>query len=243
MCEARRGDSVTFLRKIVAENVIRKMFLFPKWTNKIRPLVGAAAVILPVYVTLLLWYGASPRTLAVGYAPEQPVPYSHALHVGKLGLDCRYCHFTVEKTAFAALPPTHVCANCHAPGKTSSILPDSPKLLPIRESFNTGLPMQWVKIHDLPQYVYFNHSAHLNAGVSCVSCHGRVDKMEQVHQAEKLSMSWCLDCHRNPDPNLRPKEFITKLGWVPNENPAQLGARLRKEKDINPGTDCSTCHR
>ena len=200
---------------------------------------------MPVYGVLLLWYGGSPRTTAVGYAPVQPVPYSHALHAGKLGLDCRYCHFTVEE-AFAALPPTQICANCHAPsgtGKTAAILPESPKLLPIRESFTSGLPVQWIKVHDLPQYVYFNHSSHVNAGVSCVSCHGRVDKMEVVQQVETLAMGWCLDCHRHPEPYLQQQEFVTKLDWIPNEEPAQLGARLRKEHNINPSTDCYTCHR
>ncbi len=192
----------------------------------------------PVYVALLVWYGASPLTLAVGYAPTQPVPYSHALHVGKLGLDCRYCHTSVEKAAFAAVPPTQTCMNCHA-----NVLPDSPKLLPVRESFNSGMPVQWTKVHNLANYVYFNHSAHLNAGVGCVTCHGRVDRMETITQVSKLSMGWCLDCHRHPEPNLRPKDKVTQMDWVPSEDPEVLGARLRKENHINPSADCYTCHR
>jgi len=213
-------------------------FVFPKWTNTVRPAVGALLILAPIYLVLLLWYGASPQTLAVGYAPQQPVQYSHALHAGTLGVDCRYCHTTVEQAAFAALPPTQTCMNCHV-----TILPNSPRLAPVRESYQTGLPLKWVKVHDLPQYVYFNHAAHLNAGVGCVSCHGRVDQEEVVAQVEPLSMGWCLECHRQPEPYLRPKEFVTRLGWVPSEDPAQLGARLRKENNINPQTDCSTCHR
>jgi len=213
-------------------------FVFPKWTNTVRPAVGALLIAAPIYLILLIWYGASPQALAVGYAPVQPVQYSHALHAGTLGLDCRYCHTTVEQAAFAALPPTQTCMNCHV-----TILPNSPRLAPVRESYQTGLPLQWVKVHDLPQYVYFNHAAHLNAGVSCVSCHGRVDREEVVAQTAPLSMGWCLECHRQPEPYLRPKELVTNLGWVPSEDPLKLGARLRKENNINPQTDCSTCHR
>ncbi|HEY3321898.1 MAG TPA: cytochrome c3 family protein [Planctomycetota bacterium] len=213
-------------------------FAFPKWTNTIRPAVGGVLLIAPVYVVLLVWYGASPKTTAVGYAPVQPVPYSHALHVGKLGLDCRYCHTTVENNAFAALPATQFCMNCHA-----SVLPESPKLLPMREAFAAGMPVKWIKVHDLPQYVYFNHGSHVQAGVGCVSCHGRIDRMDTVAQVQTLSMSWCLDCHRNPEPNLRPTDQVTNMGWIAPEDPVQLGTRLRKEKNINPRTDCSTCHR
>jgi len=121
----------------------------------------------------------------VGYQPVQPVPYSHALHVGQLGIDCRYCHNTVEVAAQAAIPPTQTCMNCHA-----KIRAQSPKLLPVRESYATGMPVHWMRVHDLPDFVYFNHSAHVRRGVSCVECHGRVDKMEVVYQQEPLSMGW-----------------------------------------------------
>jgi menaquinone reductase, multiheme cytochrome c subunit len=213
-------------------------FLFPRWTNTVRPLVLAGLAVAPIYATLLIWYGASPRTTAVGYAPPQPVPYSHPTHVNKLGIDCRYCHTTVETAEFAALPPTQTCMNCHL-----AILPESPRLLPIRVSYQTGMPVKWTKVHDLPHYVYFNHAAHFNAGVSCVSCHGRVDRMETVGQVETLAMGWCIECHRHPEPYLRPKEFVTKLGWMPSEDPVQLGTRIRNDQHINPRTDCSTCHR
>ena len=128
--------------------------------------------------------------------------------------------------------------NCH-----KSVHPESPKLLPIRVSYASGKPVPWIKVHDLADYSYFNHSAHVNAGVGCVSCHGRVDRMEVVSQQEKLTMSWCLDCHRNPEPHLRPRDEVTNMAWLPDEDPAVLGARLREAHDINPSTDCTTCHR
>jgi hypothetical protein len=213
-------------------------FSFPAWIDRIRPLVGGALIVVPLYGVAILYYGGSPQTINVGFAPVQPVPYSHALHAGDLGIDCRYCHTTVEKAAHAALPPTKVCMNCH-----TQIAADSPKLLPVRESNASGDPVHWVRVHDLPEYVYFDHSAHVTRGVSCVSCHGRVDRMERVSQVATLSMGWCLDCHRNPDPHLRPPELVTRLDWKPNEDPLVLGKRIRTEKNIHPSTDCSTCHR
>ena len=128
--------------------------------------------------------------------------------------------------------------NCH-----SLVRKDSEKLLLLNESYTTGLPIPWVRVHDLPDYVYFDHSAHVNRGVGCVSCHGRVDKMEVVYQAERLSMGWCLECHREPEKHLRPKDQITSMDWIPEEDQESLGRRLRKEYEINPSTDCSTCHR
>ncbi|HEX5045121.1 MAG TPA: cytochrome c3 family protein [Candidatus Polarisedimenticolaceae bacterium] len=192
----------------------------------------------PLYLIVLLYYGGNPRTTDVGYMPTQPVPYSHALHVGQLGIDCRYCHNTVEVGAQASIPPTQTCMNCHA-----KIRSQSPKLLPVRESYATGLPVRWTRVHDLPDFVFFNHSAHVRRGVSCVECHGRVDKMEVVYQQEPLSMGWCLDCHRDPDPRLRPVEHVTELDWTPDGDRRTLGSRLRAENAINPSTDCSTCHR
>lgn len=219
----------------------RVPFTFPKWTNALRPLVLAGATIVPIYAVLLVAYGASPQTIDVGYTPAQPVEYSHALHAGDLGIDCRYCHNTVEAAAKAAIPPTQTCMNCHAKIRNASL-----KMLPVTESYATGKPIPWVRVHDLPQYVYFNHSAHVRRGVGCVSCHGRVDTMEKVAQVEPLSMSWCLDCHRNPGPNLRPLEAVTQMRWVPPEDSAVLGERLRKEYNIREArllTDCSLCHR
>lgn len=218
-------------------------FQFPRWSNVLLPAIVVAVAGGGLYMGVLIPFGASPATTDVGYAPIQPVPYSHALHVGKLGIDCAYCHTTVDDAAFAAVPPTQTCMNCH-----TSILPDSPQLQPVWESFNTGRPIEWVKVHDLPDYAYFNHAAHINKGVSCVECHGRVDKMEVVYQSETLSMSWCIDCHRDPGPSLRPREFVTELDWVPPtgaEREAQI-EQLLAEYQIKPPsllTDCSTCHR
>ncbi|MCA9751530.1 MAG: cytochrome C [Gemmatimonadetes bacterium] len=174
----------------------------------------------------------------IGYQPEQPVPYSHALHAGELGLDCRYCHNTVERSAFASIPPTQTCMNCH-----TAIWPESEKLLPVRESYSTGMPVEWVRVHDLPDFVYFNHSAHVTRGIGCVTCHGRVDQMETVYQNAPLSMAWCLDCHRAPEKNLRPVSEVTNMTWVAPKDPKAYGAELAAAFDINPPQDCSTCHR
>src|SRR5688572_20639828 len=170
------------------------LFVFPRWANKTVPLVCTLVGIAPLYLIGLVWYGGSPKTYAVGFQPEQPVPYSHALHAGEMGIDCRYCHNTVEQASHAAIPPTETCMNCHARVKTAS-----PKLEPVRQSWETGMPVEWNKVHDLPDYVYFNHSAHVTRGIGCVSCHGRIDEMEIVFQHEELSMGWCLDCHRAPE--------------------------------------------
>ena len=188
----------------------------------------------------LIWYGASPKTTDVGFEPKQPVPYSHALHAGELGIDCRYCHTTVEKAAMAAIPPVETCMNCHARVRTKS-----PKLEPIRNGFATGEAVVWKKVHDLPDYVYFNHSAHVTRGVGCVTCHGRIDQMPEVYQFAPLSMGWCLDCHRAPYKNLRPPEEVTNMTWTqPNgEDPVEYGKKLAEKNNLHPPTDCSTCHR
>ena len=211
---------------------------FPIWIDKVRPLAGALLVVAPLYLVGVVYYGGSPETTDVGYQPRQPLPFSHQLHAGELGIDCRYCHNTVEVAANAAVPPSATCMNCHA-----TITPDSDKLLPLFESVASGDPVRWVRVHDLPDYVYFDHSAHVSRGVGCVSCHGRVDKMDVVYQAKTLSMGWCLQCHRTPEPHLRPPEYITDLDWIPIEDPQALGERIRENNNINPSTDCSTCHR
>jgi hypothetical protein len=224
-----------------------RRFLFPRWSNLLLPALVVGAIGGPAYLGLLVPLALSPTTLNVGYRPEQPVDYSHQLHVSELGIDCRYCHSTVEEAAFAAIPPTSTCMNCH-----QAIRSDSAKLLPVRESYETGEPIPWVKVHDLPDYAYFNHSVHVKAGVSCVECHGRVDKMDEqgVYTVENLSMSWCLECHRNPEPHLRPREFVTQLDWTPPGGMSQLEfarqENLMEKHDIPSRerlTDCSTCHR
>jgi len=209
---------------------------FPKWTNKIPLLLGLLGPLVPVVAVGAVWYYGSPEYTDVGYAPKQPVPYSHALHVGKLGLDCRYCHVSVEVSPVANIPPTQTCLNCHEIVKR-----DSELLAPIRESMTSGKPMRWVRVHNLPDYAYFNHSAHVHAGVGCVSCHGNVDQMEVVTQAKPLSMGWCLDCHRNPAPNLRPPAEVTNMEWIPPRDHAEWAAKAAA--DLAPPEDCSGCHR
>ena len=203
-----------------------------------KPLVGIGAVASVLYLLAILYYGGSPHTWRVGYSPEQPVAFSHALHAGELGMDCRYCHTTVENAAFAAIPPSATCMNCH-----KNIAPESRKLLQVRETFASGDAVPWIKVHNLPDYVYFDHSAHVTRGVSCVTCHGRVDQMEQVYHAKPLTMAWCLECHRDPDPHLRPPEFVTDLDWVPEKDAVETGRSVREELNINPPVSCSTCHR
>jgi len=173
--------------------------IFPPWTDHLVKLLGMGAAFSGIYVVFLITFGLSPWMIAVGYMPKQPIPYSHAVHVGELGMDCRYCHTSVEHAAFAAIPPTQTCMSCHGKVHLTSEL-----LEPAREAYATGEPIEWIKVHDLPGYVYFNHSAHVARGVSCVSCHGRVDRMEEVWQEEPLSMGWCLNCHRSPEEAIRP---------------------------------------
>jgi len=211
------------------------MFHFPSWTLTVRDTAGLLAVGGLLYVVVIVTFGFSPKTTDVGYQPTQPVPFSHAVHAGELGIDCRYCHNTVEKAGHAAIPPTATCMNCH-----SMIHTESEKLELVRESYESGDAIPWVRVHDLPDYAYFNHAAHLAAGVGCSSCHGRIDRMEVVHQDQPLSMGWCLDCHRNPEPHIRPQSEITNMDW---ELDAELGAQLLAERNIEPKQNCSTCHR
>lgn len=224
-------------------------FQFPPWLNRLVYAAGPLAGLGLLFAAGLWAYGTAPRTINVGYAPAQPVPYSHALHVGQLKMDCRYCHTTVDQAAHAAIPPTSTCGNCHSGTNpdgsvnTTAVHATSRRLLPVRESLATGQPVLWEKVHDLADFVYFNHSAHVNRGVGCVSCHGRVDKMDVVHQVQSLAMSWCLDCHRHPEPHLRPADKITDMEWQPDEDPEHVGAKLRQQYNIHPSTNCSTCHR
>jgi hypothetical protein len=173
-----------------------------------------------------------------GDAREQPVPFSHAHHVGSMGIDCRYCHTSVDNSDWAVIPPTKTCMNCH-----SQIWINSSTLEPVRESFRTNQSIKWTKVYDLPDYVYFNHSIHVKKGVGCETCHGRVDQMPLMYQNPSLQMRWCLDCHRNPEKNLRPRDQITTMGYVPSEPQEQLGARLVKEYHVQKLDTCWTCHR
>ncbi len=186
-----------------------------------------------VFVTL----DRSSYATGQGVTIKQPVPFSHDHHTAGLGIDCRYCHTSVEVEAAAGIPPTATCMSCH-----KLIWNDSEMLAPIRASLATGEPIRWTRIHDLPDFVYFNHSIHVAKGVSCASCHGRVDQMPLIHQAESLHMEWCLDCHRNPERFLRPPDEVFNMAWE-TDDPETVGARLAAVNRIQPRIDCSTCHR
>jgi len=209
---------------------------FPRGANYLPLVVALGAPVVGASLVGAVWYFGSPRFTDVGYRPRQPVPYSHALHAGKLGLDCRYCHASVESARVANLPPTKVCMNCH-----QTVKRDSPLLEPVRQSMATGRPIRWVRVHNLPDYSYFDHGAHVRAGVGCVSCHGPIQTMEVVAQAEPLSMGWCLDCHRNPARRLRPVQEVTNMDWSPPRDYAVWAAEAASR--VRPPVDCSGCHR
>jgi hypothetical protein len=195
-----------------------------------------------IIVVLVAWAGAmivrSPYETMQEVPREQPVAFSHEHHVGGLGIDCRYCHTTVETSAFANIPPTKVCMNCH-----SQMWAVSPELEPVRESYRTGRSIAWTRVHDLPEFVYFNHSIHVNKGVGCSSCHGRVDKMPLMWQASSLTMEWCLDCHRHPERQVRPRDKVFDMAYTPPRDQIALGKQLMKQYHIQSLTSCSTCHR
>ena len=212
--------------------------IFPSWTNKLPLLLLCAVIFLGTGVIGFFYYYASPKFTDVGHRPVQPVEYSHKLHAGDLGIDCRYCHVSVETSAVANVPPTRTCMNCH-----TLVKPDTEKMLKVRESWQTGKPIEWVRVHKIGEYAYFNHSIHINRGVSCISCHGNIAEMEKVTQAEPLSMSWCLDCHRNPGPNLRPVDQVTNMYWEKPENQDEFAKKVIDEKHISPPVNCAGCHR
>lgn len=172
---------------------------------------------------------------------EQPIQFSHAHHVGGMGIDCRYCHTSVEESAFANIPPTKTCLNCH-----SQIWNTAPILEPVRASLRDNKPLHWIRVHDLPDFVYFNHAIHVRKGMGCATCHGPVDKMPLVYQQATLQMSWCLDCHRNPARYIRPREHVFNMSWRPPSDDPDMGARLVKQykiASVEQLTSCSTCHR
>jgi hypothetical protein len=212
--------------------------IFPKSTDKYVRIAAGIVGLLVVGGTALAVYIGHPEVIMTGYTPVQPVPYSHKLHAGDLGMDCYYCHYTVGRSAYAAVPATETCMNCHV-----RVKPQSPRLAKVRESYETGKPIEWVRVHALPDYVFFNHKAHITAGVSCVSCHGRVDQMIEVKQVEPLNMAFCLDCHRNPARHIRPFEQVTNLGWTPDRDPEEIGREIIQAKGIDPPQNCSGCHR
>ncbi|MEQ1869785.1 MAG: cytochrome c3 family protein [Vicinamibacterales bacterium] len=169
---------------------------------------------------------------------EQPIQFSHERHVAGNGIDCRYCHTSVEESRFAGIPPTKTCMNCH-----SQIFADSPFLEPVRASFRNNTPLEWTRVHDLPDFAFFDHSIHVNKGVGCTTCHGQVDKMPLMYQENSLQMEWCINCHRNPEQYVRPKDAVFRVDYVPPSDQAELGKRLVAEYQIQKLTSCSTCHR
>jgi formate-dependent nitrite reductase cytochrome c552 subunit len=220
---------------------------FPKWTNHLPRNLIIGAVLVGTGVVLGSNYYFTPKYSRVGYEPAQPVQFSHNIHAGQLGMDCRYCHNGVEKSLYSNIPATSTCMNCH-----NQVLKDDPRLAPVRESAATGMPIKWVQIHKLPDYAYFNHSVHVNRGVSCVECHGRVDKMDEVYHAQPFSMSFCLECHRDPQAKVRPLDKITDLGWNPanSNDPKKIAEERRKigtdkveHWKVQSLQNCSTCHR
>jgi hypothetical protein len=180
----------------------------------------------------------SPYITREGTPVGQPVPFSHKHHVRDDGIDCRYCHTSVEKSAFAGIPPTKTCMNCH-----TMIWPDAPMLAPIRRSFETDQSIQWIRVNYLPQFVYFDHSIHIHKGVGCTTCHGPVGDMPLTWQNATLQMRWCVDCHRQPEQYLRPREAVFRVDWKPPSDQIAQGRKLMQEYDVKPLIDCYTCHR
>ena len=200
-------------------------------------------------VTLVLLALGIPTTIAivqrsslvtgVGVVQAQPVFFSHKHHVADDGIDCRYCHTSVEESPFAGMPSIEICMNCHR-----QIWNESPMLEPIRKSYRTGAPIEWKRVHDLPDFVYFDHSIHVAKGVGCETCHGRVDQMPLLWRVNTLQMNWCLECHRHPERYVRPRDRVFTMGWrPPDDDQVALGSRLVQAYRIQSKTDCSTCHR
>jgi len=180
----------------------------------------------------------APYSTQVDVPREQPVPFSHKHHVAGLGIDCRYCHTSVEESAFAGIPPTKTCMGCH-----SLVWEDAPLLEPVRESYRTDLPIEWTRVHDLPDYTYFNHSIHLVKGIGCTTCHGQVDEMPLMWKANTLDMGWCLECHRNPEAFVRPREEVFSVDWDPASLTTDERRALVAEYEIESLDNCSVCHR
>jgi hypothetical protein len=216
--------------------------IFPRNANLVARLSIFGVVLLVVELLLITnVYLRSNYFRQINVAVEQPVPFSHQLHNGVLGVDCRYCHVSVAQSYFANIPATETCMTCH-----SQVATNSPALAPVRESYATGEPIQWVQVHDLPDFVYFNHSIHVNKGVGCSTCHGQVNSMPVVWQTQSFYMGWCLNCHRNPEEYLRPRDQVYNMEYVPDGDQLQIGRDLVREYGIMPAnqlTNCAVCHR
>jgi hypothetical protein len=250
--------------------------IFPKGIDDLKPVIFLTALSSVIGAVLIFNFYFTDAHLSVGYKPDQPIPFSHRLHAGEMGIDCRYCHVNVEKSPHATVPPSQVCMNCHAHVKK-----DSPVLEELRqrteryidtnanigtspdgktgagasgqvkikvENDNYLKPIDWIRIHNLPDYAYFDHSVHVNANVGCVDCHGRIDQMTTVKQAKPLTMFWCLDCHRNYQDHVRPEHVsVTNMQWTweaeKSVNEADFKKKLLESNKLNPPEECSACHR
>jgi len=217
--------------------------IFPRVTNTLARVSLFGAVFLAAGIGWAAWgLVHSSYMTGVGVARVQPIPFSHKHHVGDAGIDCRYCHTSVEESAFAGIPPTKTCMNCH-----SVLFVDSQMLEPVRASFRTGTPIEWVRVNRVAGFVYFNHSIHVTKGIGCVTCHGRVDQMPLMWRQQSLYMEWCLECHRQPERFVRPREAVFRLDWQPpaDQDQLALGRKLVQEYKINTRnlTNCSVCHR
>jgi hypothetical protein len=237
---------------------------FPRWSNWLPLKLAICSFLIVCGLTAGTWYYVTPKYTKVGYEPIQPVPFPHDIHVTQLGMDCRYCHSFVETAAHSNVPNTQTCMACH-----QQVQKDNPKLEPVRTSWKTGDPVEWVWIHRLPDYVFYNHAAHVNRGISCASCHGQVNHMPAMYDAKPMSMKWCLECHRHPENFLRPEDQITNLDWKPEDvNPAEfvakygkpagvtedwskkphltqqeIGQTLKERWNIQTSENCQACHR
>jgi hypothetical protein len=245
--------------------------IFPRWVNTVPIKLIIALSMIGGAVVAGITYYATPKYTRVGYQPTQPVSYNHEFHAGQLGLDCRYCHHSVDKSSHANIPSANVCMSCH-----KNVKADSPLLEPVRTSYfgedtdkdgklsddedvngdgvNNRPSVPWVRIHKAPDYVYFNHAIHVNRGVSCVECHGRIDQMEEVYHSKSLSMGFCLECHREPEKALRPMGEVTNLSWaadilassLPNDSAhadVHAGLDIKQKWGVNPPLSCTGCHR
>ena len=213
--------------------------IFPKWTNKLPLQIILGAALVGTVGTLGVTYYFTPKYTRAGYQPIQPVNFPHSVHADQLGIDCRYCHNGVEKSWYSNIPTSGTCMNCH-----NQVLATDPRLALVRESAATGKPIEWVQIHKTPDYVYFNHSVHVNRGISCVHCHGQVNKMDEVRHEKPFSMSFCLDCHRDPAAKIRPQEEVFNLNWTPPPNFAQQhGTKMVRDMKVESLQNCSACHR
>jgi hypothetical protein len=214
--------------------------IFPKSANRLPLQIILFLFVVGGIATAGVTYYMTPKYTRVGYAPVQPVPFSHALHAGQLGVDCRYCHSNVDKSGHSNVPTAQTCMNCH-----SVIKKDSPLLAPVRESFEKGMPVPWVWIHQTPDFAFFNHAAHVNRGVSCVECHGKINEMDVVAHAQPLSMAFCLECHRNPETHLREKNNVFNLDspTIAAQEGIENGKKFVHDWNIRPPQSCSGCHR